>query len=283
MQVFKLDQADGGFKSLDLKVSFHSIFKSCLAKVRAGKKTRNAPAPDETVMPVDKSCRVEGVVTNNVEVAEVLPPTSSPNTRKVGPQLPLPGIGAVGCDGSSTEEEGNENEAGPKMAGEERDGIDLNAMPRQQSVREEWMTTPHASMAGAFADCPGPLKKADKFEVKRSDKDREAFERAFKEARGPSLLEEQRNNKFAGREEEMEKMRKLKSGTSDIWGMSVGMQARGGAEGVQPTAASRKAFDPERDLKSTKQMSSDEFNSLVQNSASGLGRFHRGQVATSFL
>ncbi|CAJ1357574.1 unnamed protein product [Effrenium voratum] len=113
--------------------------------------------------------------------------------------------------------------------------------------------------------------------------EQEAFEKAFKQ-RGPSLLSQQQEGNFSDAKEAQDSARKVKIGTSAIWGMSEKEQERQAVKGGASLAANRKAFDPEKDLVVTKPMTSDEFSKLVENSQTGLsGRFSRGGVSSSFL
>lgn len=291
MQALKLAPVDGqGFKTASKKVSFLSLFTNCL---KAAKKGAAGAAP----VPVPEPSPAAAAVEPEPAAAEASPGADAPaemavdgepaaaaapaRPRVVGPQLPMPGVGpAVG--GSSSDEEEAEDGAGPRVEGAERQGVDLDDIP-MQSRREAWMTTPHESIAAAFGEGGG--RKADKYEVKRTKEEQEAFEKMFKD-RGPSLLQEKMEQKFADHEEEMDKVRQRKVGAPDIWGVSAKEQERNAGAPAAPSRglALKRPFDPETDLRVTKPITGADFASLVDSSISGLaGRFSRGQVATSFL
>merc|ERR1712232_620948 len=206
-----------------------------------------------------------------------------PRKRKVGPMLPMPGIGPAG--GPESEEEDGDDQDGPRMAGAERAGVDLDDLP-EASRREEWMTTPHASMAAAFSD--GPVgRKTDQFQVSRSAEEQAAFEKAFSErAATPSLLQQVVEGAFAdaeGRRDHAQRLRKESEGARAVWGLSTREQDQVSQLGAK-APPSQRAFDPEQDLQVRKPMAAGDFAKLVENSGSALaGRFGRGQVATSFL
>jgi len=296
MKAFKLSEVEGGFKTSSKNVSFTALFQGCL---KEAKKVAKVPTPEfaaqinaaaaATEAAVAKYCKApstdagaEGKQADSGDAAEpaavAAPALAGP--RKVGPQLPGASVGPAGGEDSSNEED-DDGDAGPRIAGEERQGVDLRDLP-QQSNREEWMSTPHAAISGAFMDGLGGPRKRDKYEVQRSKEEQEAFEKAFKE-RGPSLLQAKMDGKFAGHEEDMERARKKKNTIPDLWGTSAKEQANGVA-GAAVAAGSRKSFDPEKDMQSSKPMSGTDFSKLVENSVVGLnGRFSRGGIAASFL
>lgn len=279
LQAFRLTQEDNGqaYRSCELKVSFKSIYQECLGRAKehfAAKPVETIDAePEEEVVeapdePMDPRAGYSG------EAEEL--PIEAPRIR--GPQLPGATVGAVADDEEASE---SDAEAGPRGEGEEREGVDLRYVDPEKSGREEWMTMAPESMAGLFMDGNGMIrkKKADVFAVKRSKEEQEDFEKAFKE-RGPSLLSQQQQGAFSEAKDAQDSMRKRKVGTSDIWGMSEKDQDRQAAGA--PTR--RKSFDPEKDLVTTKPITSDAFAKLVENSQSGLtGRFSRGGVSSSFL
>eukprot|EP00443_Scrippsiella_acuminata_P120192 CAMPEP_0115669254 /NCGR_PEP_ID=MMETSP0272-20121206/50901_1 /TAXON_ID=71861 /ORGANISM="Scrippsiella trochoidea, Strain CCMP3099" /LENGTH=403 /DNA_ID=CAMNT_0003107907 /DNA_START=24 /DNA_END=1232 /DNA_ORIENTATION=+ len=296
LQALRLAPAEGqGFRSASKNVSFRTLFKDCLHDARRvaapASTTAQGPAASVGVAPVaaagpsatpsdaqgmgcsggDDSRLPEGSEGGTTAADAPLPV----KVRKVGPLLPMPGIGPGAEDAGSDEEPGPEEKAaGPQVEGVEREGVDLDTMPKV-SAREEWMTTPHESIAGAFSDI-GPAVRKDKYEVKRSKEDEEKFEKMFKE-RGPSLLQEKMDNKFVGHEGDMDRARKRKSGVADLWGMPEREQERNETTGAIFSSAPRKAFDPEQDLVVRKPISKADFGTLVENSVSGLaGRFSRG-------
>ncbi|CAE8603843.1 unnamed protein product [Polarella glacialis] len=304
LQAFRLIQEDGGqaYRSAEIQVSFSSIFKQCLEKSRAHHDAEVAAAGEvkakvrakiaeaaakrkaeakafEAQRKADPRAGYDGEDDGLEEAALQAQPK-----KRVGPQLPGASVGAA--FGEDTEEE-EEHEDGPRIEGEERQGVDLRTVD-WKSDRDEWMTMGLPGMENnMFVNGNGGVTsvKGEKFEVKRSQAEKEAFEKAFKE-RGPSLLEQQMDGKFVDAADEQERVKRLKVGPSELWGMSGKDQER---ETMRPgeranLTASRKTFDPEKDMRSQKPMSSDEFSKLVQNSKDGIGgRFSRGGFASSFL
>mmetsp|Transcript_16168 Transcript_16168/g.34991 ORF Transcript_16168/g.34991 Transcript_16168/m.34991 type:complete len:418 (-) Transcript_16168:99-1352(-) len=309
LKTLKMSEGESGFKTASKKVSFTSIFKTCVAEARknfkgpteqtlssaAATHGQRKAAVDKYAAAAPSDADAASAASPRAPEGEMSPapaasfnegpsplpavPDPTPASRRVGPQLPGASVGPAQGGENSSDDEDEDGGAGPRVEGEERMGVDLNDMPRH-TAREEWMSTPHASIAAAFGE--GEIKR-DKYEVKRSKEDQEAFEKLFK-ARGPSLLQQKMENKFAGHEDEMEAARKRKNTTSDLWGMGVKEQAMGSA-GATASAPTRRSFDPDKDMADTpKPMSRDDFSKLVENSVSGLsGRFGRGNVATSFL
>merc|ERR1712039_880956 len=98
-------------------------------------------------------------------------------------------------------------------------------------------------------------------------------------ARGPSLLQQSAEGRFAEHRDEHDAMRKRKVGASDadMWGQSENAQMNRGATKVASGAEFvRRAFDPEQDMLSAtrKPMSPEDFSKLVENSSGALaGRF----------
>lgn len=298
LQALRLSPADGqAFKSPDKKVSFTALFRNCLKGARLG---TSAAVPDpemcREVQPTDPrghTARAAG----NADAVEAAPasvdeqPENIPAPAKrgpVGPQLPMPGIGPAGTSGVGASDEEPDAD-GPRMEGEERQGVDLDAL-YDKLQRPEWMTVPCAELAGAFGEAPP--RKGDRFSVKRTREEQEAFEKAMQD-RGDSLLQQKMEGKFtehtkAG-DEAVEHLRKQARKAQEVWGLSEKDQQRAAA-GILPgtqssgPSAGRRAFDPERDMRSVKPISKDDFAKLVENSGSDLmGRFSRSQVSTSFL
>lgn len=315
LQAFKLMPDDKqGFRTANSKVSFVALFQRCLRETR-GKMGLAVDATGNigSAAPRDKAgaASVPGlavsVAGNGIaasagtttrgageevlleggqedgkeEPAEIQEPAKP---RKVGPQLPGASVGpVVGGDGDSDEgEKEPDEEQGPRLVGAERRGVDLDDLP-EESAREAWMSMPHEALAGAFAD---GVRKAERFEIRRSPEEQAAFEKMVKE-RGPSLLKRKMEGAFEGHEQEQERARKRRpvAETSDLWGASKEEQERGlPGKGTAATMAPHRAFDPEKDLTVRKPMSGDDFAKLVENSSAGLaGRFGRGNFATSFL
>eukprot|EP00406_Dinophysis_acuminata_P019938 CAMPEP_0179346004 /NCGR_PEP_ID=MMETSP0797-20121207/72347_1 /TAXON_ID=47934 /ORGANISM="Dinophysis acuminata, Strain DAEP01" /LENGTH=421 /DNA_ID=CAMNT_0021060533 /DNA_START=11 /DNA_END=1276 /DNA_ORIENTATION=- len=306
MQALQLTPAEGSqaFRSANIKVSFVAVFRGCLRKARAKLGGGAANESDEGNAPEaieidgaadsprggggaadaeDQVCAAEG----DAAAAGAPPPPAKPSAY--GPQLPMPGVGPVGdADSSEDDAPPQEGEAGPKVEGMERRGVDLDALPSVPR-REEWMSMPHESMAGDFAEGAGRRggAKRDHFEVTRSREEQEAFEEAMVKNKKPSLLQQSMEGSFAGHEDDHQRMRKRNHAEDDVWGMSAKAQERKAAApkaGGTLTSGPRRAFDPEQDLKVRKPMSGADFSKLVENSVSDLeGRFSRGNVATAFL
>jgi len=289
-----------GFRTPTKKVSFVQLFEESLKKAKgSGKATSTSAAPSQDDAGAKKRASLEAkyqpmeVDEAAAPAAEAEPPSEflafgeteapasapAPQKKVVGPKLPGADLGPAG--GEDSEDEGPEEaDMGPRVEGQEREGVDLDRVPKR-SERQAWMSMMHESMSGAFGDGDGPGRK-DKYEVQRSQEERKKFEEAYAK-RGKSLLEEQRENKFVGHEEEHANVRKRKVGPSDIWGMSAKDIESGGVAAAAPKEQ-RRSFDPEKDMEVAKPVSREQFNSLVENSAGALsGRFSRSQIATSFL
>lgn len=303
-----LSTEDHGFKTPSRKVSFVDLFQESLGKARRAD-TKTTPGPASIPAPVRETaaqaaCKRElereladaagtdadrdaadgrsDPSIGNVEADTVAAPAKK---KIVGPQRPGADIGPAGpsSDEDEDEDELAPADAGPRLPGEEREGVDINDLP-EQSQRQAWMSMPEASIEGAFGG-GGPSRKGDVFAVKRSAEEQAEFEKMYLR-RGTSLIQQQREGKFAGDQENIERARKRTCGPSDagMWGMSAKEQERGGTDPTQTVSVGRKTFDPEQDLRSSKPMTSTEFSSLLEASATGLtGRFSRSAVATSFL
>lgn len=298
LQALRLSPADGqAFKSPDKKVSFTALFRICLKGAGLGTSAA-VPDPDKRkeVQTTDQqghTARAPG----NADAVEAAPVSvdeqpdniAAPAKRgPVGPQLPMPGIGPAGNSGVGDSDEEPDAD-GPRMEGQERQGVDLDAL-YDKLQRPEWMTVPCAELAGAFGEAPP--RKGDRFAVKRTPEEQEAFEKAMKD-RGDSLLQQRMDGKFSEHtkagDEAVEQLRKQSRKAQEVWGLSEKDQQRAAAgtlPGSQSSGPStgRRAFDPERDMRSVKPISRDDFAKLVENSGSDLmGRFSRSQVSTSFL
>lgn len=284
LQALRLTTAEGSqsFKSADKHVCFAALFQQCLEEAQAPAKASAQKSTPADIVESHSDDDGDAVVLDDTPAT----PAEAPRQRKVGPQLPMPGVAAVGPSGLDS---GSEDEAdrGPKAEGSERQGVDLDSIP-QARKREDWMTKPSESMAGFFGEATS--SKTDRFEAKRSKEEHEAFQKMYKD-RGPSLLEQQKTGAFESNREDIERARKQKLGTPSVWGMSEKEQAQEAlsakrASGTQAPAQKvpRRAFDPERDMEVRKNISADDFAKLVQNSVAGLsGRFSGGDVAKSFL
>lgn len=286
LQALRLATAEGSqsFKSADLKVSFVVLFKHCLAAARGkegGAPPTQAARPEEAV-----SLQGDGSDGGSPGDAPERLPAGPTRPRVVGPQLPLPGIGAGASDDAASSGDEAGVERGPKVEGAEREGVDLSSL-RNKRKREDWMTKPSDAMAGVFGEAAPST--ASQFEVKRSKEEQEAFANMYKD-RGPSLLERQRTGEFEASREAAERARQQKLGTPSVWGMSEKEQVREsqaaakGSTSAAPARAARRTFDPERDMEVRTKISPDAFSKLVENSGAGLaGRFSGGHVAKSFL
>jgi len=306
LQALLLVPGDGGqgWKSPDRKVSFQAVFASCVtdAKIRLGisdskiddsriaarsearsearRKYDVGPKANEGAEPTSRS----GASTEEqpAEIASALPAEK----RRVGPQLPSAMVGNSGA-GEDSGSDASEDDVGPHIEGEERQGVDLNDFQAKKRKRDVWMTQVSGNVEKLFGDLGS--KKADKFEVSRSAQEKYAFEEAFK-ARGPSLMEQTKKGVFAEHADTTKTMRSRNHAESqEAWGVSEKEQAQPpGARarerpGFTPSRLNQ-PFDPEKDMATKRPMAGSDFEKLLQNSQDAIsGRFARGAVATSFL
>lgn len=259
----------GGFRSADKHVSFRALFDSLL--VQAKPKT----------MQVIDTRKVSGTLTTeDVDSADDDPShPAAPavpelaKQRVMGPMLPRPGVGPSAGEVSDCSDDEDDLEKGPKMEGQEREGVDLSDLPAE-SLREEWMSMPHEALAGIFnPSTKNPRDRPEHFEIKRTAEEEKAFEEMV-QRRGPSLLTSCREGKFADSQRVEKRQRE-----EDLWGVSAKKQQTAPSDLV-----TRRFFNREEDLKVRKQVSAKDFSKYVEDAGSGLsGRFSRGLVATSFL
>eukprot|EP00928_Gymnodinium_smaydae_P003864 TRINITY_DN11367_c0_g4_i1.p1 TRINITY_DN11367_c0_g4~~TRINITY_DN11367_c0_g4_i1.p1 ORF type:complete len:422 (-),score=128.68 TRINITY_DN11367_c0_g4_i1:142-1347(-) len=290
LQALRLHAVDGkGFKTADPGVSFTSLFESVVKEARKSLKggqqvvcnvdapvapapaVVRAPEPPPAVAAVPDPAPEE---TPPVEQAPAAAPAK--RRRTVGPQRPMPGIEAV----EDEEESKSEDEfQGPRDAQSERKGVDLDSLDYEGPKREQWMTMHGDALGGVFGDAAGGR---DCFEVGRSKEERAAFEEAYKK-RGPSLLQQTQEGAFKDAKELQENAKKRKVG-ADIWGVAAAEQSSASAAASSKGPEVRRPFDPEQDMQTSRPISADAFQKLVENSGAGLaGRFGRSQVATCFL
>lgn len=283
----RLSPVEGGFKTADSKVSFTSLFHTCLKKASRGLKqveptpvrVVKGPTPPPALELEPAELDTDVAISDNQDEDVVVPLAK----KKVGPQRPGVGIELAGGSGDSDSDDDAQKEdgQGPRLEGQEREGIDLAGLP-EKSGREEWMLMMEASMNGAMGDGGG---KKDQFAIGRSKEELEDFEKIFKERTGgKSLLEQQALGEFQGHEEAQMNMRKRKMGPSDSWGISEKEQGKPSGNAARLPGA-RPAFDPEKDMQERgKMMTGGDFAKLVENSVGALaGRFSRSGVASSFL
>lgn len=283
-----------GFRTGSMKVSFVALFQTCLREaIRCSKAggPHQAFADGGNLHGRDELASgqrdgIDEIVAGHRSqspcpaAGEDVP---SRGPRRKGPQLPVPGVGGNSVVTLEDEEEDVEGK-GPQLEGSERRGVDLDSMPTSRP-REDWMTQAPDSMSGFFGGGQRGGSGRDSFDVKRSQQETEAFERMVK-ARGPSLLDQMRENKIASdAHAAAKKMMKEHNSSQDLWGVSVRTQedeAKLEAQGTK-VAPSRKAFDPEKDM-ARRPMTGNDFGRLVEDSGSNLiGRFSRGGISSSFL
>jgi len=288
-------EGENGFKSADRKVSFTTLFSETL---RRAKEKNAAEAAAVVVIAPESPPQVQqnlpAVAADSRAAAatecgedsglleEAPPPPKPKRPRMKGPQLPMPGIGAV--EDSEGEGSSDGDDQGPKLQGAERVGVDLNSLQVGRQ-RESWMTEAHGSLGGMFADAPAAARKGDSYQVKRSQAEVEAFEKMMKE-RGASLMEETKEGKFQrdDAKKHVDDLRKKMTAHEEQWGMSEKQQDRQKLAANAGASGGRKAFNPEEDLRVRKPISGADFTKFVEEAGGELaGRFSRGQVATSFL
>jgi len=289
LQALKLVHIEGkGFQSPNRRVSFAALLDACVSEatslgVDPALPAQEAPActnlcgtNPEMATKQELHDPIEDVVEHCGD--ETVQEPSKPRVK--GPQLPLPCISSNAnvpeCESSE------ESEEGPRIEGTERQGVDLDGLP-EVAQHEEWMSMPHAEIAGAFIGEPGKSAKKEQFAVGRSEEERAAFEDAFKK-RGPSLLQQVAEGNFSDSRDEVERRHKKQKSSQDLWGRSAREQQRQSADNASCGGAMHRSFDPEKDLKTVKPISGEDFSRLVSNSNSDLaGRFGRGHFTTSFL
>merc|ERR1719160_2284216 len=110
------------------------------------------------------------------------------------------------------------------MEGAERMGVDLSSLPTGRQ-RESWMTEVGGSLGAMFSDPVSAARQADKYCVKRSKAEEEAFEKAMRD-RGASLLSQTKEGKFARDEakKQVDDMRKKMTANDELWGQSEKQQ-----------------------------------------------------------
>lgn len=304
LQALKLTpDGETGFKTPDRKVSFTFLFNDCLRRANE----KNAAEAAANASPEVISLDAEPPAAPQVQAApavvdardavaaecgeeddmpsEVLPPEpKAKRPRLKGPQLPMPGIGAV--EGSDEEEEVSDaaDDQGPRLVGEERAGVDLNSIEFTGPKRESWMTDA-GKLGGMFVDGTR-VRQTDKYEVKRTKAEEEAYEKMMK-ARGPSLLQETKEGKFDREDAKshVDDMRKKLTANDELWGQSEKQQDRSKLGATAPkTGPARRPFNPEEDMKVRKQMSGGDFAKFCEEAGDQMSaRFSRSQISTSFL
>lgn len=284
-----------GFKSPDLEVSFTSIYCSCLEKARKdlGSK-QGASASAASAVPLDEEDAEEAAASGGPAMDlpddEAVEAPVAKRSRLRGPQLPTPGVGPATGDGNSSDED--EAERGPKVEGEERRGVDLQALRgKGNPSREEWMMVAPGYLDGTLGAGEQRRREGGAYEVKRSAEEEAKFETMMKE-RGASLLSQTMEGRFTGNEEELKKLRKRQAASQEVWGRGDAAGDPGGAGAAMMKAGGGgdedegwvTGFDPEQELQVRKPISAEQFSKYVETSTTKLGeRFSRGQVATSFL
>lgn len=155
---------------------------------------------------------------------------------------------------------------------------DLDSIVKPARVREEWMVDPGDKLRGAF-EGPKEAIVGDRYAVKRSREEEEAFEMAFR-ARGASLMDEVQSGKFNAKDLRAAREKyEAATASSDLWGMSARNQMVAG----ELNSGGRRAFDPEKDLEMKRPMAQSGFQNLINDAKSVNDRFKRSGVATSFL
>jgi hypothetical protein len=262
-----------GFRSPDNQVSFRVLFDTLLVQATSKtKQVRHTPAVSDTLR-----TDVDGA--EHDELPPEVPAIPQPaKQRVVGPMLPRPGVGPSLGEVSDCSDDEDDLEKGPKMEGQEREGVDLSDLPAE-SLREEWMSMPHESLAGIFnPSAKNPRDKAEHFEIKRTAEEEKVFEQMVQN-RGPSLLTSCREGKFADSAKEYAERVQKRQREDDLWGVTSKKQHSASSDCVN-----RRPFNPEEDLKVRKQVSAKDFSKYLEDAGGELsGRFSRGLVATSFL
>eukprot|EP00397_Hematodinium_sp_SG-2012_P054724 GEMP01066224.1.p1 GENE.GEMP01066224.1~~GEMP01066224.1.p1 ORF type:complete len:218 (+),score=54.50 GEMP01066224.1:450-1103(+) len=210
------------------------------------------------------------------------PATSSGGAVLKGPARPTPEMLAAAADALVATEEKSDEEAGPLPMGAEGEDVyadrrqDLDNLETGEPTREEWMLTPGERLKFAFG---GPKEAiGDKFAVKRSKEEEEAFERAFN-ARGVPLMQQVQSGQFNSEDMKAAVAKyDMASASNDLWGLSARDQMAAGA-----AKTGRRPFDPERDMDIKKSMSGASFQNMVAEAKGMSDRFKRSGVATSFL
>lgn len=290
-----------GFKSPDRKVAFAYLFGDCLRRAHEKNAAENPaavpavvsldeePAKTSQVAPLPGDARAAAAGDCGEEAPAPPPEAPKPKRpRTKGPQLPSACIGAVEGSDDEASVESSDHDNGPRLVGQEREGVDLGALPKRH--RDGWMTDAAGELGGLFNEAPncGTRKPGSLFEIQRSKAEQDAYEKAMK-ARGGSLLEETRSGKFADGDskQHVENMHKKLSAEADQWGMSEKQQDQKRAMGAVGGAGAPKAhrpFNPEEDMRQRKPMDAGAFSKFVEESKGELGgRFSRGQLTTSFL
>mmetsp|Transcript_59319 Transcript_59319/g.129933 ORF Transcript_59319/g.129933 Transcript_59319/m.129933 type:complete len:410 (-) Transcript_59319:21-1250(-) len=219
------------------------------------------------------------------EVPEVAEP---PKIVRVGPQVPT---AEQRAEGQALAQEGEEDDdAGPKPLGEERVGVNWDMLKTFEAKpkRESWMLEAPDDMTAAFGDMPA---KQDVFAVRRSPAEEKKAQEQIeaynkKNDRGQSLLEQTQAGKYQNTSGVQESARKKFKSMNDMWGMSEGQQTAAAAQKAEEASrplGARRPFDPERDMRSSRGTSKEDFAKFVEQSKGISDRFHSSGKQTSFL
>jgi len=216
------------------------------------------------------------------------PASSSTSSLPKGPMRPtkemLEAAARAKVVGSDDEDFAGESDedVGPMPAGVDGDAYaarrkDLESLKKKGTEREEWMMDPGEALRSTF-EPPGG-KKGDRFAIKRSKAEEEAFEKAFK-ARGKSLMEEVHEGKFNPKDLKAAREKYDSAKGPELWGLSEQSQ---GIAGGNFRSGAKRSFDPDVDMEVPKPMSSDGFQKMLAEARNMNSRFTKSETATSFL
>mmetsp|Transcript_49182 Transcript_49182/g.115024 ORF Transcript_49182/g.115024 Transcript_49182/m.115024 type:complete len:435 (+) Transcript_49182:42-1346(+) len=312
LKALRIGSDNTGFTSPDPKVSFRTLFDLCVkdAQEHMGSKQQKMQAAMDALAAQTASSQATPPARTSADLAPARGPTGPEDEadetkaqksddgmqsdadaapvpeapkqpKKKGPQLPSPGIFA--CEEEQEEESEAEENLGPKVEGNEREGVDLRALPAK-SGRQEWMMTPGESLAGVFGG--GGPRKGDAYQVKRSTEEQKKFEELMA-ARGPSLAEQNKEGNVDATTAAADFKKRQKEHEIE-WGSSKPEKRQRGPGGMAGDGDGfdhgHEAFDPDKDMEVARPMSGVDFSKLVEDSSGRLaGRFHRSHVASSFL
>mmetsp|Transcript_55830 Transcript_55830/g.148775 ORF Transcript_55830/g.148775 Transcript_55830/m.148775 type:complete len:409 (-) Transcript_55830:64-1290(-) len=278
-------------KPKSVEASLKEVFRILLAEAKSKVEYAKLQMQHPSVMVLDEADlqqpEADEVVEKEHSPVEQEPEATLPSKSvRVGPQMPTAEERAEGLALAQEEDD----DAGPKLPGEERVGVNWDMLKtfEAQPKREAWMLEAPDGMAEAFGDLPA---QKDQFAVRRSPAEEKKAQEQIeaynkKNDRGQSLLEQTQAGKYQNTSGVQESARKKFKSMNDMWGMSEGQQTAHAAQKAEEAArpmGARRPFDPERDMRSSRGASKEEFAQLVEKSKAISDRFHSSGKQTSFL